>query len=341
MAKITHYDVGDLWTPQATFTLNASPADPTNLTVRQQTPGGVESILLNNVAVSTLTGSSSPVAKSSTGVFILNPGVSLNASGYWYVRFEGTGAITAAEEHEAIVDPSEFTSDGGLSTRALLTLAETKDWLQMNEIATGEDLDLVRVINAVSQRLHNEAEREFKVVGTNPQTRQIAIEQLAKREPIYVDGDFRGYADRAARTVAIGDLASAAQVQIIDTDWTTVLQTVASGKYALKPLNRQPWEPATLIEFAPDVIGLMLGYRVSITGNFGFPAVPEDLRQAALDSVAAFYDRDSIHWRQDLTPLPGSAEAGTTILFGASQRLLSLPPSAIATAWSYYESAVF
>jgi hypothetical protein len=46
VANIVHYDVGDLWVPQATFTVSGTPTDPTTLTVRQQDPAGVETMLL-------------------------------------------------------------------------------------------------------------------------------------------------------------------------------------------------------------------------------------------------------------------------------------------------------
>lgn len=89
MARIEHKDILDRWTPQATFTVGGANTDPTNLTVRQRDPAGTETVLLNNVLVSTLTGVSAPVAKTATGVFRLNPGVSLTSSGHWFVKFEG------------------------------------------------------------------------------------------------------------------------------------------------------------------------------------------------------------------------------------------------------------
>lgn len=336
MAQITHVDIGDLMTPQATFTVSGTPTDPTNLTVRQQDSAGTETILLNNVLTSTLNAGTSPVAKTGTGVYKLNPGVSATSSGYWFFRFEGTGAATAAEEFEYVADPSEFTSNGGLSTRALVTLAETKAWLKQLSIDTSDDMDLVRTINAVSERLHQEAEREFKVVGSNPQTRLFDIDATPSSTASYIDGDFRGFIGPLSRSLPIGDLASATTVTIVDRDWSTVLSTPAASLYALKPLVRQAWEPATEIEFNQSAYPLSTGMRVSILGSWGFPSVPEDIRQACLDSVAWIHDRDVTHWRQDLAPVPSAPEAGTTLMmFGGSQRILSLPPSALATAWSY------
>src|SRR5205814_10689902 len=98
--KIVHYPVGNLWQPQATFTVGGTNTDPTNLTVRQQDAAGVETVLLNNVLVSTLTGSSTPVAKTAPGIFKLNPGITLSAAGYWFVKFEGTGAALATKQEQ-------------------------------------------------------------------------------------------------------------------------------------------------------------------------------------------------------------------------------------------------
>ena len=136
MAQISHIDIGDLIVAQATFK-NAAGADtdPTNLTVRQQDPAGAETVLLNNVATSGLNAGTSPVAKTATGVYKLNPGVEATMPGQYVFNFKGTGAVAAAAEFLYIADPSEFVTDSGISSRALVTLAEARDWLQ-NTIAT-------------------------------------------------------------------------------------------------------------------------------------------------------------------------------------------------------------
>ena len=149
MAKIQHYDIGDLWTPLMTWKVDTNndgipdtATDPSQIVIRLQTPAGVESVVTTASSPSSLTAGSTPLARISQGVFKLNPGVTLNASGYWFLRAEGTGAAEASEEFQAVVDPSEFTAAGGISTRALVSLAETKDWLNQQNIETGEDLEL-------------------------------------------------------------------------------------------------------------------------------------------------------------------------------------------------------
>jgi hypothetical protein len=218
-ARITHYDVGDLWTPQASFTVGGVATDPTTITVTQQAPDGTETILAAAVDPAALNASSTPVAKTGTGVFKVNPGVAITAAGRWYVKFVGTGTAAAADTHVAIGDPDEFTSGSGIGARALVSLDDAKDWLQQQGVDFSEDLELVRVINDISDRFHREAEREFKVDGTNPQTRTFIAEPVGRARPWYIDGDYVGDLNPYRRRIKVGDMASApTQVQLMDTD---------------------------------------------------------------------------------------------------------------------------
>lgn len=333
--RISHKDIGDLWTPQATFQVGSTPTDPTTLVVKVKNPTGtVTTTTESNPAA--LTPSSSPIQRVSAGVF-KHAGISLNDAGYWQARFEGTGAVVAAEDDEIVVDPSEFYDTAEVGTRALVGLREAKDWLNQQQINTGEDWEIARVINDISDRFHQEAEREFKVVGTNPQTRTFVVENLGRRMPYYVDGDYLGDRNRWARTIRIGDLATLTSVSILDTDWTTVLEAVAAGDVTAHPLNRQQWEPITELEFQSDVTALGYGMRVSVTGSWGFPSVPGDVRQAVLEAVASVLDRDVEHYRTDLGPVAQQTGGGSTVIMVGQgrQRFVSMPPSALAVAWRY------
>lgn len=325
--RIIHYDQGDVWQPQATFTVSGTPTDPTTITVKVKNPSGTISVM---GPVSGATGGSG-ITRVSAGVFKIAQ--TLDAQGYWFTRFEGTGTAAATEDQEAIADPSEFYAPVG--TRALVGLAETKDWLQQQNITTESDLELARVIDDISDRFHQEACREFKPVGTNPQTRTFEIPPVGLRRPRYVDGDYVGDSNIDRRIVAIGDLTSFTAVSILDTDWTTVLQTPSISLVTGRPFVRQPWEPITALELHPTLVSLSAGMRFSVTGTWGFPLVPGDVRQAVLDSVASVMDRDVEHYRQDLAT-PTSNDGGTTVMVGGGgQRLLSLPPVAVAVAWRY------
>jgi hypothetical protein len=333
--KITHYDIGDLWTPQATFTVANVNTDPTNLTVTQQDAAGAETVLLNNVLVSTLTGSSTPVAKTATGIFKLNPGISLTAAGYWFVKFTGTGAAAAAEQQQAIVDPDEFTTDAGVNANALVGLAETKDWLQKQNIDTADDLELVRVINDISARFYDEAGREFKVFSSggtlvsppalNPQVRLFDVDEVAIWN----------------RAIRVGDLTSFTAVRILD-ELGNLIQTVATSDCISLPRLRKPWEPIRALRFTQNIMRLWGGlypYVVEVTGVWGFPSVPGNVREAILDAVVSVMDRDVEHYRQDFAPQPGGTGTNV-IMLGARPQILSLPPEALAVAQFYRDQLV-
>lgn len=312
MARITHGDIGDTWTPQATFTVGGTPTDPTNITVKIRDAAGTITTL---GPVSGASGGSG-IVRVSAGKY--NTVIAITAAGYWTANFTGTGTAAASEDHEYRADPSGFTSNWGLDTRALVSVPETKDWLQSQNIDTDEDLDLVRVINDISSRFHDEAAREFKVSGTNPQARTFEVDYPAAR----------------CAAISVGDLTSATTVEILDIDWTTVLATVTSTDYSLMPLVRESWEPVRRIKFSRNVRYLRAGLRVRVTGNFGFPLVPGNVRQAVLEAVSAALDRDVENYRQDLSPRADSG-GGTILQVTQAPMFLSLPPSVIAVARSY------
>ena len=330
MARIEHYDIGDLWTPLMTWKIDSdadgvpdADTDPSQIIIRLKTPAGVESVVTTESSPSLLTPASTPLARISQGVFQMNPGVSLDAAGYWFLRAEGVGAAEASEEFQAVVDPSEFTSDAGLSSRALVGLAETKDWLQRSNIDTGDDLDLVRVINDVSDRIHYEAGREFvaKDAGTS---RTFDVQQY-------------GYC------VFVGDMAAlstASPALTVANREGTTIKTMESSEITTYPLNREPWEPITKLELLRTSAPLLYpGLRVTVEGTWGFPAIPGNIRQAALDSIAAVIDRDVEHYREDITA--ETQQGGSTIVLSSPQQMfIALPPAAFAVVRSYRDPAL-
>lgn len=327
MAAIVHKDIGDLWKPQATF-LDAAGAnvDPTNLTVKQQEPDGTETTLLDAALVSTLTTVSTPVAKSATGVFVLNPGIALDAAGHWYARFEGTGAVTSAEETEIMVDPSQFYDNGGLSDRALVRLGETKDWLAQRNVDTSNDGKIISRINAASEEIMRVSGREFKPHGTNPEARIF-------------------YLGWNGNTVDVGDLQTAStastSLSVYQTETGTLLTTFASTDYIALPQNREPWRPITGIYFQRGSWGYNRSDNyLSVTGYWGFPEVPQNIKHATMDTVAFWLDRDVEHFRQDLG-IGSTGEAGQTVFVGGMPpTVFSLPPEAYKIAIGYRRKLV-
>lgn len=94
------YPPGNIVTVSVLFTTNANPpvpADPTTVTLRVTDPTGLETDYTGPQLV-----------KASTGSYSYNLEVLLN--GYWTYRWEGTGAVIAANESRFLVSQSAFPS---------------------------------------------------------------------------------------------------------------------------------------------------------------------------------------------------------------------------------------
>lgn len=315
MAAIEHKDIGDIWTPQASFTVNGTPTDPTVITTRVEDPAGA--LTTASYTAASLTSASSPLAKTTTGTFVLSQ--SLNLAGHWYARFEGTGTATAAEDHEVIVDPSPFYSNGGVSIRALVALGETKDWLAERQIDTSDDLKIVQGINAASERVMQVAGREFKPNTAGSSQRTFPLYGSCKVDV----GDL----------VTISSASTTATITSFETGATE--RTLASTDYDGLPYNRKPWQPVTTLRFRSAIRpALRSGNLLNITGYWGFPSVPEDIKHATMDAVAYWLDRDVEHFRQDLGA--GLGEAGQTVFVGGvAPTVFPLPPESYRIAASY------
>jgi len=331
MARITHADIGDRLTPQATFTVAGVGTDPTQIVVKQQTPAGVESTVTTASSPGTLTTASTPLARMSAGVFKLSPGIAANAAGHWLLRFEATGTAESAEDFQYDVDPSEFYDDAGVSAQALVSLTDAKDWLQVQNVDTSGDLEIVRTINDVSQRFTERAQREFKVNGTNPQARLFDVDATAIQYGVIAVGDL---------TAVTTSTTSPTGVRIIGTDWATQLSQVPAASFFTFPVNRAAWEPIRRIAFGTGVLPIQAGYRVEVTGTFGFPSVPGDVRDAVLDAVVAKLDRKVEHYSQDLGASTGGGEGTNVVVFAGRTQYLSMPPSSIEVARRYADPAV-
>jgi hypothetical protein len=79
---------------------------------------------------------------------------------------------------------------------------------------------------------------------------------------------------------------------------------------------------------------------VRVTGTWGFPAVPGNVRQAVLEAVVAAMDRDVEHYRTDLGMGPTQEGGGAVLQVTAKPMFLSMPPSVLAVAWKYRDLLV-
>ena len=82
----------------AEFTLASTDTDPVTVKCYYKDPNG------NKI---TLTyGTDGALVKDSTGRYHVD--ITANTSGYWAYRFEGSGTVTAANEAEFLVQPSQL-----------------------------------------------------------------------------------------------------------------------------------------------------------------------------------------------------------------------------------------
>ena len=97
MANI--YDKGDLVRLTATFTVSSVNTDPTAIALKVQDPSGNEA---------TYTYALGKVTKDGTGLYHYD--LSIDETGYWYYRWEGTGAVVSAGEAHLLVRRTEFAT---------------------------------------------------------------------------------------------------------------------------------------------------------------------------------------------------------------------------------------
>lgn len=93
------YDVGDLVRISATFAnVSGVNADPTTVKAKFKNPAGT---------VTTYTyGTDVQLVKDATGKYHVD--ISITSNGEWWYRWEGTGAVQAAEENDFVVRKSQF-----------------------------------------------------------------------------------------------------------------------------------------------------------------------------------------------------------------------------------------
>lgn len=165
-----------------------------------------------------------------------------------------------------------------LSARAICGVEDVRSRIPgLTDRNTTIEPKIVREINAESNRIHERARREFKLRGADPQTRRFDV----------------GPYDASQRTVAVGDLASSAGLVVVleDIDGTEIA-TVVPPAYVLLPRDgdREASEPYGEIWFPRSTLNpapIAQGYVLKLTGTFGFPSIPDALRDECANNCAA------------------------------------------------------
>jgi hypothetical protein len=273
---LPHHDIGDLIPVSATFKNAAGAAtDPTTITFRLQKPNGTVTAYVYPT--------DAQLVRDSAGVYHVDVALaaadlptSLSFTPLWYYRFEGTGAVAATEDGVLLADLSPFFATG-LSTRALCSLEDAKLYAKIGLDETDADSEIIKLINAASDAILDLADREFKVDGANPQTRKFDFPEALTPQ-------------RRAYTLALGDLTSRTSVTIKNRIDGTTVQTMLTADIDDLPRVRKSWQPITALRLRN--LTYSDDYYAEIVGGWGFPLVPEKIRQACKVTVAIWLDRD-------------------------------------------------
>lgn len=171
--------------------------------------------------------------------------------------------------------------------RDLCTLAQVKEYL--GETTGDYDGLIGRLISAASEEFHRRAGREFLPVGSNPQARTFD----------------RPKADELGRVhFRVGDLAAdPTSVELHDEDGNLRL-ALGAGDYVLLPRARKPGHPYTRIRLHRRIAVLPTDV-LELTGDFGFPAVPENVRQAVIAQVMLWMARDVKNFSETFSTTEG------------------------------------
>jgi len=163
-------------------------------------------------------------------------------------------------------------------TRPLCALADVLRYVPGYALESDTDEALETLIAAESRSLHQHTGREFvAIVGAG-----IRLFEIGPRE-------------LRTRRIRIGDCASITTVRVLEEDGTTVVATVAAADRESLPRTREEWEPIRQIRLRSTTTGapsISSGQLLEVAGTWGFPVIPEDVRQACAKLVIVRYMSD-------------------------------------------------
>lgn len=147
---------------------------------------------------------------------------------------------------------------------------------------TTNDL-LARLITSESENIMRESGREIIPFGDQPATRSFEITPHAAR----------------AQRISVGDLStindSDFALELLDQNDANPATIDTASIRAIYFGRRQPierWEPVTDLELKPGAVRLVAGRTVLVTGNWGWPIVPQFLVEATAKRVILRYLSD-------------------------------------------------
>ena len=195
----------------------------------------------------------------------------VDTAGDYLVWWEVTTAGKVQAVAEAFVEIRAHAPD----SRVLCTRADVIRLVPGYSDDPNTDGILEDLIQAESQAWLDDTGRELVPISTGSSARSFDV----------------GPQEVVTRKVWIGDANTPSTVEILDQTATT-LETISTPNYVTMPRTRQAHEPIRSLWFPPsstDPATLLSGYVVRVTGTWGFPSVPNDVRLAAARMVLVRY----------------------------------------------------
>lgn len=274
-------DTGDKYEFRQEFRNKAGNlSDPATVSLRIKQPSGT--------ILGPFTWAATEVTRESLGLFYYEK--TLDSSGRWQAEWTTTGEPTLKEYEDVVARESQFTGepDNVLSDRALVTLEDALDYCEINPGDVELYDDLIRHVNAVSIRAHNVSGREFVSFDLPGATRVFDLD--AFRFPRELQAE-----------LFVGDLADLDSISFDG----TALTVDQFGVVVALPRVREEWEPYRRVRLSG--LSYSRSTVVSVTGDWGFPAVPEDVRLAALRQIKYWYGRDLAKYSETFQEAEGAA----------------------------------
>ncbi len=213
----------------------------------------------------------------------------------------------------------------------LCTLAEVRGFLAYRTGWTDRDPILADLITRASQTIIREVGREFAPASNN----------LVRTFPVNVRRDYdtgcddmipRDRWDNVVVSLRPYDLRAATQIRLHPESTTPTV--LAAGDYALQPIGSEFGTFRSVVLSRGVTVwsdlASQFGYaQVEITGNWGFAAVPDDVKQACIETVASWMERD-------VAGLALETEDGRALPV-ATQPTYSIPVSARMKLRKFYD----
>jgi hypothetical protein len=161
------------------------------------------------------------------------------------------------------------------------------------------------LIASESQTWLNETGREFVPIAAASSTRSFDV----------------AWQHCATRKIRIGDANTITAVETSDQAGNT-LAAVTAGDWVGLPRTRQAWQPITRIWFPPNsgaAVTLNPGYVLEVTGTWGFPAVPDDVRISVARMTLVRYLLDATQTGSQLSDALNEQGFDIAMAFAASQ----------------------